>query len=172
MQVKCIDTGEKIDRNNAYNVPIINNKGKTINKYYSSEEGYKLYRRNVEYRFKCIDLIMEYMGYQKGMRLPTIIYKDMEEYEMFGFDVLYDTIVCCKEGIEWALRNKDFSSETAKAMYLLKILQNHFMESWRKKVAQEREDKMSETNNDPNEYDESRERRQAVRNISEFLDDE
>ena len=77
-----------------------------------------------------------------------------------------------KEGIEWALRNKDFNGETTRAMYLLKILQNHFPESWKKKVAQDRENKISDENNDPNEYDESRERRQAVRDISQFLDNE
>ena len=169
----CIDTGEKIDPKLAYVVLSENSKGKTVKKYYSSKEGYEKYTYDNKYRRKCTDLIMEYMGYKPKMKLPTLTFKLVEEYkDPIGFDVLYETLLSQRNNIEYAFRNKDFGGDIARIQYLFAIIQNSYGEFWRKKVAQERENRISDENHDPNEYDESRERRQAVRDIIQFLDDE
>lgn len=171
MLVKCIDTGEKIDRDKAYKINI---NGK--NKYYSSKEGYDAFVTNNYYRNKSIDLIREVMGYSlPQMQLPTLTYKKVKEYEEpIGLDVLYETLLDKKRDIEYAFYNKTFNSETAKIMYLFAIVQNHYMKFWRKKVAVNKEKAInkSETSEEIDTEWESTERRKSVKDLSNFLDDE
>ena len=166
MLVKCIDTGEKKEKAEAY---CLNVNGK--NKYFSSKEGYELYVTNNHYRYKCIDLIREIMGYVlPQMKLPTLTYKKIEEYkDPIGYDVLYQTLLNKQKDIEYAFYNKQFDSEVARVMYLFAIVQNHYMEEWRKKVAKKRMD-----SNIPEDYEEMivPEKKQKVKDIRRFLDDE
>ena len=168
MQVKCIDTGEKMEKTEAY---CLNVNGK--NKYYSSKEGYEKFVFTNHHKNKCVDIIREMMGYVlPQMKLPTFTYRKIEEYRELGFDVLYNTLNAQRSNIEWALINKDFGSETAKVMYIFAIVQNNFMEEYRKKETLQKmaaREKISAE--DPNEPVES-ERRQAVKDLSSFLDDE
>lgn len=169
MNVKCIDTGEKLDRNIAYKI-VVNGK----NKYFSSEEGYIKFENNKKYRGKVIDLIRECMGYSKPqMKLPTLTYKKISEYKEFGYDVLYDTLLINKQDIEWSFQNKDFKSEIAKITYLFAILENHFMEVYRNKLA---EIKML-SQHVPSELEdiseiESIERKQPVKDLRGFLNED
>ena len=170
--VKCLDTGEKIQKELAYQVPTVNSKGKTVYKYYSSEKSYKTLMRDQEYRRKCTDLMMEYMNYKPGMKWPTITFKLLEEYkEPIGFDVLYQTLLSERKSIDYAFKNKQFTSETAKIQYLFAILQNAYMPWYRDKVARQRAEK-AELQEDYNHYDDTRSRKQTVRNIRKFISDD
>jgi len=171
MLVKCLDTKEKMDRSEAY---CLNVNGK--NKYYSSKEGYERFVYNNHYRNKSIDLIRDMMGYVlPQMQLPTITYRKIEETfkEPIGYDVLYDTLVSQKKNIEWAFQNKEFGSESARVMYLFGIVNNHYMEEWRKKVAKKRAEThhVQSEQEDPEEI-ETIERKQAVKDLRSFLDED
>lgn len=169
MLVKCIDTKEKMDRKEAY---CLNVNGK--NRYYSSKEGYEKYINNNFYRNKCIDTIRDIMGYVlPQMKLPTLTYKLVEEFkEPIGYDVLYNTLLAQKKAIEWAFYNKDFGSEIARVQYLFAIVQNHYMEEYRKKATLQRMAAQEKNEaEDPNEMVEG-ERRQAVKDLSNFLNDD
>ena len=169
MLVKCQDTGEKIDRDVAYKVVT-----KSGNKYYTSKEAYERIQKDKEYRVKVIETIRDYLGYYKPqMLLPTLTYKKIAEYqEPIGYDVLYDTLVNNKKNIIWAFNNKDFKSETAKIMYLFAIIQNNYMNEYRKKVERNRL-KNTYSESDPNEMiTDDKNRKQSIKNIRKWLDED
>ena len=169
MNVKCIDTGEKLDRDVAYKV-VVNGR----NKYYSSEEGYKKFESDKEYKNKIIDLIREYLGYKPQMKLPTLTYKKIEDpYRALGLDVLYYTLVNQRNNIEWALKNKQFTSEIAKINYVFGILQNNYMDEYKKKVAETKAAKyhVKSELEDIAEI-ETIDRKQAVKDLREFIDED
>ena len=171
MLVKCIDTKEKMERSEAY---CLNVNGK--NKYYSSKEGYEQFIYNNHYRSKSIDLIRDMMGYVlPQMKLPTLTYKKIEEMfkEPIGYDVLYNTLVNYQKDIEWAFQNKEFRSETARVMYLFGIVKSHYMEEWRKKVAEKRTEvqHVQSESEDVTEI-ETIDRKQTVKDLRGFLDED
>ena len=171
MLVKCIDTKEKMERSEAY---CLNVDGK--NKYYSSKEGYERFIYSNHYRNKSIDLIRDIMGYTlPQMQLPTLTYKKIEEMfkEPVGYDVLYNTLVNYQKDIEWAFQNKEFGSETARIMYLFGIVKSHYMEEWRKKVAEKRtETKRVQSETEDISEIETIDRKQAVKDLRGFLDED
>ena len=169
MQVKCVDTDDKIDRDLAYKV-IVNGK----NKYYSSKEGYDNCVMNNSYRTDCIKLIREIMGYVfKEMKLPTLTYKKIAEYkEPIGYDVLYNTLVNQKENIEWHLYNKQFDSESKRVAYLFGIVRNHYIEEYQKKIVEKRMKRTSESEFEDLDEINTIERKQKVKNLSRYLDED
>lgn len=176
MQVKCIDTGEKIDRDKAYKITIVKENGKILNKYYSSKEGYDTYTNNIAIRTDCINLIRDIMGYVlPQMKLPTLTYKKIEEYkEPIGYDVLYNTLLTKEKDIKYAFYNKQFDSEIARVQYLFAIVQNNYMPEWRKKVANKKAEALKKTEDmeEAIEEWETTERKKTVKNLGSFLDDE
>lgn len=136
-QVKCQDTGELRNSEELFKAP---NK-----KYYSSKEAWERIEQNKIYRQKCIDFLMDLLGYKPGMKLPTVTFKMIKEYEEpYGLDVLYATMVSQRQSCEWALMNKSFAQETAKIFYLFAIFQNNAMTEWKKKVAAQKSIQMAE----------------------------
>ena len=130
-QVNIIDTGQKGWSDESYKAP--------NGKYYSSEEAFLNRIKKVSLKNQCIDRLMELLDYQPGMKLPTYTYKKIKEYEKpYGYDVLLNTINAQEDSIKWALKNKDFGSETAKIMYIFAIIQNNAMTEFQKKVRLER----------------------------------
>lgn len=122
-QVILHDLGTKGDSDTAYKAE---NK-----KYYSSKEAYDKIKSNNERRELCITKVMDLLEYKPGMKLPTIFYKRLKDYESYGYEVLYETILQQEKNIVWALRNKEFSSETSKVMYVCAILQNNVMDCYK-----------------------------------------
>ena len=171
MLVKCLDTKEKMKKSEAY---CLNVDGK--NKYYSSKEGYEQFEYDNHYRKKSIDLIRDMMGYVlPQMKLPTITYKLIEDTfkEPIGYDVLYNTLVSQQKSVEWAFKNKQFGSETSKIMYLFGIINNTYMDEWRKKVAEKRlaEQHVQSESEDISEI-EMIERKQTVKDLRGFLNED
>lgn len=130
-KVKCVDTGEQSTSDLAYKAP--------NGKYYSSEANYKQWEENKTYRLKCIDKMYEIMEYKPKMILPTYFFKKLKEFEGVGYLALYNTMITQSKSIEWALKNKDFGSETAKVMYITAILNNNVMDEYKKIVKERRE---------------------------------
>ena len=110
-KVKCVDTGELSTSDLAYKAP--------NGKYFSSEANYKQWEENKTYRLKCIDKMYEIMGYKPKMILPTYFFKKLKDFEGVGYLALYNTMITQSKSIDWALKNKDFGSETAKVMYIV-----------------------------------------------------
>ena len=135
-QCKLQDTGESVPVDQAFRAP---NK-----KYYSSEAAWQKVVINKEYRSKCVDFLMSLLDYKEGMKLPTITYKKIQEYEPYGLDVLYATMLSQQSSCEWALQNKDFRQETAKIFYLFAIFQNHIMDEYKQKVQAEKSKRQAE----------------------------
>lgn len=130
-KVKCVDTGELSTSDLAYKAP--------NGKYFSSEANYKQWEENKTYRLKCIDKMYEIMGYKPKMILPTYFFKKLKDFEGVGYLALYNTMITQSKSIDWALKNKDFGSETAKVMYIVAILNNNVMDEYKKIVKEKRE---------------------------------
>lgn len=110
------DNNTKMDRKDAYKAP--------NGFYYSSEEAYKQAVNREKLRKQCIDKMYEYMGYQSFMKLPTIFYKRLKEWEGYGYQVIYRAMLLADTGIQKALASKDFDNELNKTTYLSAIIQN------------------------------------------------
>lgn len=162
-KVKCQDTGEYSTNDVAYKA--------SNGKYYSSKDAYMNIKTNNEYRIKCIDEIMKILNYKEGMKLPTVTYKKLSEYEIYGFDVLLDTINSQHDAFVWALKNKTFNSETSKIFYLFAIIQNNIMESYKKKAIEEKQ-KVEEKRNELIVEDINVGTNQRSKNVSKLLGDD
>lgn len=165
-KVKLQDTGEYSTSNIAY-------RGDN-GKYYSSKDAFDKYNNNKEYRQKCIDLMFDVLGYKNNMIIPTYFYKSLTKFEGVGYEALYNTMIRQDKSVQWALKTKNFSGETAKVMYIMAIYNNNVMDEY-KLLCSTR--KTSATANDDNcdsiiEISETINRKQESKNISKFLEDE
>ena len=162
-QVKLVDTGEMSNSDISFRAP---NK-----KYFSSEEAYIKWNTNKEYRNKCTDKMFEIMGYKPKMILPTYFFKKLKEFEGIGYEAVYNTMVSQAKSIDWALKNKDFCSETAKVMYIMAIINNNVMDEYKKIIKKQRENKIYTDIIIIDEFP-LESRVQSATNISKWLEDE
>lgn len=130
-KVKCVDTGDQSTSDLAYKAP--------NGKYFSSEENYLKWEENKNYRLKCIDKMYDVLGYSPKMIIPTYFYKKLKEYEGVGYQALYNTMLSQDKSAQWALKNKQWTGETAKVMYLMAIYNNNVMDEYKKLVTEKRE---------------------------------
>ena len=163
-KVKCRDTGEYSTSDIAYQA--------SDKKYYSSEDGYKKYIRNIEYRKKCIDGMYALLGYESYMKIPTIFYKRLKECEGYGYDVVYKCMQMKAKEVQWALNNKQFTTEIGKVMYVWAILENHMNDALKAVVAERREqEKQTKSDESVNVDLNIKVVEQHTVNISRFLED-
>lgn len=135
MLVKDQLTGEKIEKETAYAVSKTGSNGKKTTKYYTSEAAYKQFELNKEYRQKCVEAMYSLLDYKAFMKIPTFFFKKLSEWEPYGFNVVLDCIQTNSKAIDWALKNKNFNSESSKIMYICAIIENHINESLKKILA-------------------------------------
>lgn len=129
-KVKLQDTGEFGMSNTSFRAP--------TGKYYSSEESYNKFQKNKDYREKCIHKMYEVLGYKSGMIIPTYFYKDLKSFEGVGYEALYETMNGKSNDVDWALKNKNFTSETGKVMYVMAIYKNNVMDFYKGIIARDR----------------------------------
>ena len=171
--VKCADTGDKIDKKLAYKVTNINTNGHKTSKYYSSKEAYEKCENNKINRTKCINKMYEILGYKTFMKIPTYFYKWLLSCESYGYDVVYNCMTKQQLSCNWALKNKDFSSETGKIMYLTTIFNNNMNDSLKEIVSQRRKKSTEYNEQDLIESNmEIHSNPKRNNNISRFLEDE
>ncbi len=143
-------------------------------KYYSSQEAYEKIVAEQEYRSDCIKLMYNLLDYDSFMKLPTIFYKKLKEWEPFTYRVVLKCINNKASSVDWALNNKSFNSEVAKMMYICAILDNGMVDALkevrkedRKKAREVAENKSEQVNNvaiaNPI---------QQTKNISRWLEDD
>lgn len=127
MLVKCQDTGEKIDKSLAY---CDSSSGK--NKYYSSKKAFDLIKDNKENRKLCIDMMYSFLDYESFMKIPTLFYRRLNEWEGYSFKVVAEAMIISEDAIRFTIRNKQFVSETAKIMYCCAIIENKLNDALKK----------------------------------------
>ena len=133
-KVKLQDTGEIVAKSTLgiYQAP---NK-----KYYSSEDAYLAIDLENSIRDKCTDLMYDFMGYDKKLKLSTLFFKRLAEWhEGYSYNVIYTAMELSKNSVEYASGAKKFNSEGAKLNYFMAIIQNNLndalkMESLKKKA--------------------------------------
>lgn len=126
--VNCFDLGSKIDKDKAY---IENCNGK--NRFWSSEQACIAWNDNNNNRVLCIDKLMDILGYQEGMKMPTVAYKKLKEFESYGYDVVLDTICNQVDSINYFMNTKSFNSEYGRVAYVFAIIQNNIMDEYNRK---------------------------------------
>lgn len=123
-KVKHQDTGEYGNSLTSYKAP--------NGKYYSSESAYKTIKEDNEYWLKSMNALMEILGYEQGMKLPSAAAKKFSEYRGYGMKNVYDVIMQCKENrtFDWIAR-KEFSSEWGRVSYYSTVIVNKVAEQYK-----------------------------------------
>ena len=147
-------------------------------KYYKSQKLYEVWLKEKTDRAAFFDMFeSEYLGYEKGQIVPTVLCKRLQELEFYGFDVINQTVKKCHSSIEYALTHKDFANENGKISYIFAIIKNNindvYKECQRKEKIEERQEKkivIIETVDERSIMDIGS--KQKGKDISEFLEDE
>ena len=161
-RVKCQDTGEYSTSDCAYRA--------TNGKYWSSEAVYQQWVENKEWRQRSIDTLFEILGYQSGMTVPGVLWKNFAKYEKMGYETVYETIIGERKNIEWAMQNKEFKSEAGLISYICRILENHMMDYYKTIQTVKKQKQINEAMQLPEDI-EIQNKKQGSRDISRFLED-
>ena len=138
--IKLKDTGEKINSDFAY---VVKEDGKP-NKYFSSKENYEKWVANKKNRIKIIEVIYEYLGYDKKNKVPTIFFKRLKEWnELYDYEFILYSIKETLKYNTW-IREKEFPSMIARVNYLCAVLQNEFPENVNKFKRKKHIEKLNE----------------------------
>lgn len=108
-------------------------------KYYKSKEVYDNFTKIRDSRKAVIDYISDLVGYENGMKFPTIMTRKLNEYEFYGYDIVLDTIKENADRIDWCLNNKEFSNESSKLSYIFGIISNTINDVYLKHKRQEKQ---------------------------------
>ena len=164
MNVKCVDTGQLAPKENCYKAE--------NGKYWSSEAAYLLWKNEDEWRNKCKDLMVNILfpNYKEGMKLPTILWKRIEEFSSMGHEIFYNAIVGERSSIEWALRSKQFKNPTKMISYVFRILENNMMKYYQEAQDAAEQKRINENMVIP-ENIEVDNKKQRSHDISRFLED-
>jgi len=112
---------------------------------WSSKEAYLKDRDDKQYWTKSMDKLMEVLGYEKGMKLPTIAAKKFSEIRGFGTDCIYETICQCEtDGTFDYPKTIDFNSEYQKVSYYTSIIVNRVGDVYKKKKREEKIEKQQQ----------------------------
>ena len=119
-QVKCRDTNEICNKNEAYKAE--------NGKYYSTEEGYLKIKYKNRIRQKCIDIV-----YNNLLSYPVSSYftKRLNEYEKIGYDIVYKCLENELPQIKKSMDNIIFENDFKKICYLIACIDNK-IDSYRK----------------------------------------
>lgn len=108
---------EKIDRKYAYKAP--------NGFYYSSVQAYTETIEREAMRKKCIDYMHDLLNYQDFMKIPSIFYKKLKDWGLYGYKVVYSAMTLSEKSIRQAIINKNFDNEYNKVSYISAIIQNN-----------------------------------------------
>ena len=137
MSIYLTDTGETVNDD----FPCI----RKYQKYFTCEERANKWKIDQTFRPLCIDALIEALGYKKGEKIPSFLFKKLKEYEVasIGYEVLLATIKDERKNIQWAINNKEFKNEIGKISYIFAILSNHWKDSKKKMKIKEKRSKFS-----------------------------
>ena len=144
--VKCMATGVKGPRNTFYKAP--------NGRYFQSEAIYQAWlegrrrekakkdrpkpqkkagRTSESYKKIC-DTIAVYIGYDEeaGQPMPTIVFRKLKELEFYSDEIILMTLEESRSAIQWAMTNKKFDNDSAKATYMMAIVRNNIGSVYRR----------------------------------------
>lgn len=164
--VKCKDNGQRLDSDSIFKTVRTTDSGRTVTEFWSSEEAYKLYRSNCEYKNKINDKMKELLEYKSN--LPSTFYIGLEEFKPYGFKTVYEYICYNSESFVYA--NAYWKDSQPKLMkYLLGIIRNGIHPFYMKKTEYE---KAAKKQSEPVSGEiEAENRKQSAKDISKFLEE-
>lgn len=161
IEVKDQLTGKKRPKNELYQAD--------NGKYYTSKEKYEEYKKNMEYRDKCTEKMYELINYSSFMKIPTFWYKRLKDWEDYGYEIVYMTIVDLSDILR-KYAYKGFKSEAHRINYLSAIIENHLNDTLKLVEERKRVEKLSEENKGGTIEIENR--KQPSKDISKFIEEE
>lgn len=128
-QVKCKICGTKKSIDEAFKV-IKETPRTKVNNYYCSKEEYKESIRETTSKKECMEYIREILGVKM---IPPAFAKQVNILrEYYDYIVIKKTFKECENNIKWQLDNKEFTSEFAKAKYIIAIISNNIEKVYKK----------------------------------------
>ncbi len=84
------------------------------------------------YKTLC-NTIADLIGYVPGGQpMPTIVFRRLKNLDFYSDEIIQETFDECRPDIEWAFKTKIFDNDSAKASYMMAIIQNRIAEVYRK----------------------------------------
>ncbi|MEY8366563.1 hypothetical protein AALA22_13070 [Anaerovoracaceae bacterium 41-7] len=144
--------------------------------YYKSKEIYDNHLKEKETRDKIVEFVMvNFIHYENNQPFPTFVYKKIKELDFYSNEVILETLKSLQKSLNWAMKNKDFSTEQQRINYIFAAVKNHIntvnKEVKAKKAQKTRIEAMEI---EPEMFDNmsvQRTPKQKVKNISRLLDD-
>lgn len=78
------------------------------------------------------------MGYPEGTPFPSYVFKKIDEFKSYGYDVILETIKYKYSDIKWAMDHKTFVNASQQIGYIFAIISNNIMSIY-KRVRAEKE---------------------------------
>ena len=154
---KCQICKKELDRNTAFKVT----QGRR-NLYYCSKEEYdKLFEQD-----RMMDKVYSEIAYHMGYSALTKNFTQKINTLNEPAEVILATIKAQQNGIQWAMENKNFSSDWHRFAYILAIIKNHIPET-KKQLRQEKKADNSGLQEDMFELPERK--RKPDNRISKFI---
>jgi hypothetical protein len=120
-KVKCVITKEYGTSDVFYKAP--------NGRYYKTEDIYNEYEFEKKCRLLLLDKFVDLLGYYNTAQFPTILPKEIKElHNTFTYKVMLKTFNRCLKNIQYALNNKNFTTEYGKIKYILAIIKNKINE--------------------------------------------
>lgn len=90
--------------------------------------------RTPESYAKLCDTIADLIGYERGgvQPMPTIVFRRLKELEFYTDEIIQQTFDENMDAIQWALKNKTFNGDVAKASYIMAIVRNNIGDVYRR----------------------------------------
>lgn len=90
--------------------------------------------RTTESYKKLCNTIAGLIGYDLdgGQPMPTVVFRRLKELEFYSDEIIQMTLDEKRSAIQWAITNKNFSDDTAKANYLMAIVRNNIAAVYRR----------------------------------------
>ena len=136
--VKCMATGERGPRDEYYKAP--------NGRYFKSEAIYQAWMagrrkkkaemnqakhydkpgRTAESYKKICDTLADFIGYECGghQPMPTVVFRKLKELDFYSDEIIQQTMDENRSAIQWAMTNKKFTDDSAKAAYMMAIIRN------------------------------------------------
>lgn len=150
----------------------MSNTGRLYKKNCCSEEELQRYNKEIEYRKKIYETLLDYMEYDVGQLIPNVVTRQIEElHKGYTYRVIYNVIRSMENSIRLAMK-KDFKSDFARGKYLIAMLSNNINDEY-DKLKREREIERNRARTMPvgmENIEWNNLRKKNKRDISEFLD--
>jgi len=153
-KVKCHATGVGLSNIDAYKAP--------DGHWYKDETTYTAYikgkksakpskpkaPKHKQSYWDAVNIIGGYLNLMDGEPFPTYLLKKFKEFAYYDDDVLLETVMQCKNSLDWAMKAKHFNGMINKVNYIMAVLSNHISEvnkQWMRVKKMEAKQRVAET---------------------------